>query len=96
MRVNPAKVVALLIAIGLPLFVTVTVEQGEQGDAVLLPGSGVPPLASTEAGWLRAAALNLGLGAVPQLSHLLRAAGGGAQKEEKELFGDTPKPRQGG
>jgi len=41
---------------------------------------------------LRAAALNLGFGAVPQLSHLLRAACGGAQKEEKEFFGDTPNP----
>jgi len=41
---------------------------------------------------LRAAAFNLGFGAVPQLSHLLRAACGGAQKEEKEFFGDTPSP----
>jgi len=45
---------------------------------------------------LRAAALNLGFGAVPQLSHLLRAACGGAQKEEKEFFGDTPNPAGGG
>ena len=48
---------------------------------------GAPPLASTEAGLLRAAALNLGLGAVPHLSHLLRAAAGGAQEMRKSCSG---------
>jgi len=34
-------------------------------------------------------------GAVPQRPHLLHAACGGAQKEKKKYFGDTPNPGKG-
>jgi hypothetical protein len=43
---------------------------------------------------LRAEALTWGLGLCPNLSLLLRAAAGGAQKERKEVFRGHPEPRQ--
>jgi len=92
-RVNPAKVVALLIAIGLPLFVTVTVEQGEQGDAVLLPGSGVPPFGVN----LRGAGSSLpGFQGCPLMVLFFARRRRRRAKREKEVFRgpDTLSPRQ--